>query len=86
MTSKFIIQKEEIVYKRFINVWNRQVRYPNGKVIEWDIAGHNTPYPTFAVVFPFDTKTVIIKIINSDDCFIEFYFSFIIRVCTGYQF
>ncbi|KAI7862623.1 hypothetical protein BDF14DRAFT_1735733, partial [Spinellus fusiger] len=42
---------------RFITVWNRQTQFSDGRVIEWDVVGHDTPYPTFVTVFTFDTVT-----------------------------
>ncbi|CAO3600776.1 unnamed protein product [Absidia cylindrospora] len=29
----------------------------DGRVIKWDVVGHHTPYPTFVVVFTFNTKS-----------------------------
>ncbi|KAG2196475.1 hypothetical protein INT46_001040 [Mucor plumbeus] len=51
------VVSEEIQHKRYISVWNRTTEFDDGRVIQWDVVGHNTPYPTFCVVFTFDTKT-----------------------------
>ncbi|KAI8369400.1 uncharacterized protein BYT42DRAFT_503340 [Radiomyces spectabilis] len=40
----------------FITVWNRKTQFNDGRIIEWDIAGHQTPYPTFITVFTFNTS------------------------------
>ncbi|KAI9205205.1 uncharacterized protein BJ171DRAFT_423593 [Polychytrium aggregatum] len=48
---------EERVYKRYLCIWNRQVEYPDGRIIDWDIAGHNIQIqPCFSVTFPFNTE------------------------------
>ncbi|KAG0748970.1 hypothetical protein G6F57_003271 [Rhizopus arrhizus] len=59
-----VILKDEVVHKRFITVWDRTTEFKDGRVIKWDIVGHDTSYPTFVVVFTFDTKkstTCILK-------------------------
>ncbi|KAI8074550.1 hypothetical protein BC940DRAFT_266506 [Gongronella butleri] len=48
---------ETISHKRFITVWNRQTQFDDGRIIEWDVVGHHTPYPTFVCVFTFNTET-----------------------------
>ncbi|KAI8051846.1 hypothetical protein BDF21DRAFT_468639 [Thamnidium elegans] len=58
------IVKETVSHKRYITVWNRTTEFEDGRVIEWDVVGHDTPYPTFVVVFTFDIKkqtTCILK-------------------------
>ncbi|OBZ87778.1 hypothetical protein A0J61_04182 [Choanephora cucurbitarum] len=58
------VLSEQIIHKRFITVWNKTTQFDDGRVVEWDVVGHNTPYPTFVVVFTFDTKkktTTILK-------------------------
>ncbi|ORX49917.1 hypothetical protein DM01DRAFT_1409363 [Hesseltinella vesiculosa] len=55
---------ETISHKRFITVWNRQTEFDDGRIIEWDVVGHHTPYPTFVVVFAYNTTnktTCILK-------------------------
>ncbi|CAO3630059.1 unnamed protein product [Cunninghamella echinulata] len=59
---------ETISHKRniyiYIYLWNRQTQFKNGRIIEWDVVGHHTPYPTFVVVFTYDTAkktTCILK-------------------------
>ena len=42
----------------FITVWNRKTRYDDGREIEWDVVGHDVPYPTFVTVFTFNSKKV----------------------------
>jgi hypothetical protein len=51
---------EQISYKRYLTLWDRQVEFPNGRRVHWDVTGHSTPNPTFATVFPFNTKTVML--------------------------
>ncbi|OAD74284.1 hypothetical protein PHYBLDRAFT_167703 [Phycomyces blakesleeanus NRRL 1555(-)] len=51
------ILSETVAQKRFITVWHRKTQFNDGRVIDWDIVGHNTPYPTFVTVFTFDTDT-----------------------------
>ena len=49
---------------RYITVWDRTTQFKDGRVIKWDIVGHDTSYPTFVVVFTFDTTkktTCILK-------------------------
>ncbi|KAJ3157817.1 hypothetical protein HDU89_000196 [Geranomyces variabilis] len=55
--EKFTVISEEEAYRRYISVWHRKVRYPDGREISWDVAGHDVPNPSFSVTFPFDTKT-----------------------------
>ncbi|KAI9356078.1 hypothetical protein BD770DRAFT_420417 [Pilaira anomala] len=58
------IVNETVLHKRYITVWNRTTQFEDGRVIDWDVVGHDTPYPTFVVVFTFDTKkktTCILK-------------------------
>ncbi|KAI8927839.1 hypothetical protein BC831DRAFT_451250 [Entophlyctis helioformis] len=57
------IVAEERAYKRFLSVWSRRVRFADGREIDWDVAGHNTHVPTFATVFPFNTKTKTVRVI-----------------------
>ncbi|CAO3683760.1 unnamed protein product [Umbelopsis ramanniana] len=51
------ILKDEIVYKRYITVWQRTTRFEDGREIQWDVVGHDSPLPTFVTVFTFDTNT-----------------------------
>ncbi|KAI9017380.1 hypothetical protein BC832DRAFT_588645 [Gaertneriomyces semiglobifer] len=56
-TKGFEILEEKVAYKRYITVWDRLVQYPDGRKLAWDVCGHSTANPAFAVCFPFDTKT-----------------------------
>ncbi|KAI9100690.1 WD40-repeat-containing domain protein [Phlyctochytrium arcticum] len=51
---KVISTKE--AYRRYISIWDRRVEYPDGRVIDWDVVGHDLPNPCFSVVFPFNTE------------------------------
>ncbi|KAI7903035.1 uncharacterized protein BX663DRAFT_509317 [Cokeromyces recurvatus] len=51
------IVSEKVLHKRYITVWNRTTEFNDGRVIDWDVVGHDTSYPTFIVVFTFNTKT-----------------------------
>lgn len=42
----------------YISVWNRTTRFADGREIDWDVVGHDTPYPTFVTVFTFDSIKV----------------------------
>ncbi|KAI8823132.1 uncharacterized protein EV422DRAFT_494325 [Fimicolochytrium jonesii] len=55
--ERFPVVEEKEAYRRYLSVWNRKVRYPDGRVIDWDVVGHDTPNPAFSVVFPFDTQS-----------------------------
>ncbi|KAJ3089092.1 hypothetical protein HK102_007225 [Quaeritorhiza haematococci] len=55
--NPFVVEKEEVIFKRYLKVWNRTVRYPDGRVIDWDVVGHMTAVPAFCTIFPFNTKT-----------------------------
>ncbi|KAI9275535.1 hypothetical protein BDA99DRAFT_555322 [Phascolomyces articulosus] len=62
-TAATIISETKL-HKRFISVWNRKTRFDDGREIEWDVVGHDTPYPTFVTVFTFNSKkktTCILK-------------------------
>eukprot|EP00238_Polyblepharides_amylifera_P011671 CAMPEP_0196584240 /NCGR_PEP_ID=MMETSP1081-20130531/46346_1 /TAXON_ID=36882 /ORGANISM="Pyramimonas amylifera, Strain CCMP720" /LENGTH=234 /DNA_ID=CAMNT_0041905379 /DNA_START=280 /DNA_END=984 /DNA_ORIENTATION=- len=54
-----MVEKEEVVYSRYLTVFNRSVRFPDpatgkpGAVHEFDIAGHPRADFQFSVVFPF---------------------------------
>ncbi|KAI9478484.1 MAG: hypothetical protein EXX96DRAFT_249554 [Benjaminiella poitrasii] len=51
------IVSEKILHKRYVTVWNRTTQFDDGRVIDWDIVGHDTSYPTFVIVFIFNTTT-----------------------------
>ncbi|KAG0168171.1 hypothetical protein DFQ28_004929 [Apophysomyces sp. BC1034] len=58
------VLSETPAYKHFVTVWNRKTRFSDGRVVEWDVVGHNTPYPTFVTVFTFNSvkkTTCILK-------------------------
>ncbi|CEG78383.1 hypothetical protein RMATCC62417_13000 [Rhizopus microsporus] len=62
--TEAIILEDKVVHKRYITVWDRTTQFKDGRVIKWDIVGHDTSYPTFVVVFTFDTTkktTCILK-------------------------
>jgi hypothetical protein len=60
----FNILEEELVYKRYLKVWNRKVAYPDGRIFDWDVVGINTPGPHFCVVFPFDTERKTVRVLQ----------------------
>jgi len=41
-----------------LKLWDRTVKFSNGKEVKWDVVGHQFERPAFATVFPFDTKNV----------------------------
>ncbi|KAI8987732.1 hypothetical protein BDF20DRAFT_910293 [Mycotypha africana] len=51
------ILSERVAHKRYITVWDRTTQFDDGRIIQWDIVGHDSPYPTFVVVFTYNTKT-----------------------------
>jgi len=56
--AHFRIVSEATVYSRYLCVIDRQVEFPNGKIIKWDIVGHQFNKDcVFVCSFPFDTKT-----------------------------
>lgn len=54
----FQIKEEVLTYSRYLKVWSREVKYPNGMEVSWDVVGHSTSSPAFAVIFPYNTETV----------------------------
>lgn len=50
----FRIIKEQCLHKHFLTLDSRTVEYPDGRKVEWEVAGHNAP---FATVFAFNTAT-----------------------------
>jgi len=55
------VQKEEIVYKRYLTVYNRTVQYPadsegQAKAVDYDVVGHPQAEFKYVVVFPFHPK------------------------------
>jgi hypothetical protein len=55
---EFKILKQNLLHKRYLHVYNRTVQFPDGKIVDWDIVGHErNSYPNFVVVFPFDCTT-----------------------------
>ncbi|KAI8976127.1 hypothetical protein BDB01DRAFT_367634 [Pilobolus umbonatus] len=50
------IISDKISHKRYITVWDRTTQYDDGRIVKWDIVGHDTPYPTFVVVFTYNTE------------------------------
>jgi hypothetical protein len=57
-TRNFKIASEVQVYCRFIKIWERLVEYPDGRKVSWDVAGHVTTNPAFAVIFPYNSISV----------------------------
>ncbi|EGF83781.1 hypothetical protein BATDEDRAFT_21249 [Batrachochytrium dendrobatidis JAM81] len=57
------IVSEQQTYKRFLTVWSRQVQSPDGRVIDWDVAGHGTQAPAFATVFPYNSKKKTVRLL-----------------------
>lgn len=55
--DSFEIVEETVAYKRFLCLSHRLVRYPDARQVSWDVVGHPTPLPTFAVIMPYFTKT-----------------------------
>lgn len=45
------------MYKRYLTVYSRTVRFPDGRDVDWDVVGHLQPNPVFVVIFPFSTTT-----------------------------
>ena len=62
--NEFLIQSEELVYKRFLKTWNRRVQYPNGRIFDWDIVGQPGTGPHFATVFPYFQTTKTIRLLQ----------------------
>ncbi len=52
-------------YKRYLTVWHRLIRYPNGSTVDWDVSGHTLSAPAYAIVLPFNavekTCTLIVE-------------------------
>ncbi|KAH6569487.1 hypothetical protein BASA50_010933 [Batrachochytrium salamandrivorans] len=57
------IVAEQQSYKRFLTVWSRRVKFPDGREVDWDVAGHGTLSPAFATVFPYNTETKKVRLI-----------------------
>lgn len=62
--SKFTIHEEKLAYKRFLKLWHRKVEFPDGRVIDWDSVGESSNGPHFCVIFPYDTKTGTVRVIQ----------------------
>jgi hypothetical protein len=54
--KEFEVVEEKVVYKRYLIVSDRKVKFPNGKVIDWDVVGHAGG--KYVCVFPYDAKNV----------------------------
>jgi hypothetical protein len=35
--EQFEILEERLAYKRYLSLWNRRIRFPDQKVIDWDV-------------------------------------------------
>ncbi|OZJ01459.1 hypothetical protein BZG36_05475 [Bifiguratus adelaidae] len=58
------IISSDVRHKRFLTIWNRTTKFPDGRTFDWDVVGHNTPNPAFVCVFAFDSlnkTTTLIK-------------------------
>jgi hypothetical protein len=59
----FEIKKQELAYNRYLKVYQRQVLFPDGRLIDWDIVGQEGRGPHFCTVFPYNTKTKTVCIL-----------------------
>ncbi|KAI8902095.1 hypothetical protein BC833DRAFT_575084 [Globomyces pollinis-pini] len=64
MSNQFTIHDEQLAYKRYLQIHQRKVDFPNGKVFDWDVVGSITPGPHFCVVFPYNTQTKTVRILK----------------------
>lgn len=60
----FKIHSEELGYKRFAKLWHRRVEFPDGRIIDWDIVGQPGKGPHFATVFPYFTKSKLVRVLK----------------------
>lgn len=70
---RFEIVHESVVYKRYLQVFDRHTRFPvrkekktdwnkGGEIVKWDIVAHSfNESNSFVCVFPFDTKKVSVS-------------------------
>eukprot|EP00160_Parvularia_atlantis_P016914 Unigene5596_Nuclearia_a/m.17107 Unigene5596_Nuclearia_a/g.17107 ORF Unigene5596_Nuclearia_a/g.17107 Unigene5596_Nuclearia_a/m.17107 type:complete len:184 (+) Unigene5596_Nuclearia_a:1-552(+) len=54
-SSQLPVVAETRLHKRYLALWSRTVRFPDGRDVDWDVVGHMQPNPVFVVVFPFST-------------------------------
>eukprot|EP00274_Cyanoptyche_gloeocystis_P006111 CAMPEP_0196666396 /NCGR_PEP_ID=MMETSP1086-20130531/64492_1 /TAXON_ID=77921 /ORGANISM="Cyanoptyche gloeocystis , Strain SAG4.97" /LENGTH=219 /DNA_ID=CAMNT_0042003585 /DNA_START=243 /DNA_END=902 /DNA_ORIENTATION=- len=54
---EFSIIREEIVYQKYMMLISQDVKYPNGKVINYDVTASQMDDYTAVTIFPFCTKT-----------------------------
>lgn len=60
----FEVISEVLAHKRFLKVWHRLVKFPDGRQLDWDSVGVETRGPHFTVIFPFFSKSAKVRIIR----------------------
>lgn len=55
--SNFEILSETVLFKRYQTVYKRDIRYPNGRVVSFDVLGNERSEFQSVFVFPFNTAT-----------------------------
>lgn len=55
-TPALEIVSETLLHKHYVSLYSRKIRYDDGRVVDWDVAGHPVPNPAFATVMPFNTS------------------------------
>lgn len=51
------ITRQNVLHHRYLHLYNRSVRYPDGNVHDFDVVGHPKADFQFTVTFPFHTET-----------------------------
>jgi hypothetical protein len=58
------VVKEEKIYSRYMQMYNRTIQYPDGTTYDFDVCGHANSQFRFTVVMPFNTKTQKFTVIS----------------------
>ena len=60
----FQVKEHKVAYKRFLQLNQLKVLFPNNKLIDWDVVGNTTAGPHFCTVFPYNSKDKTVRIIR----------------------
>lgn len=55
--GRFEIVQQKAIFKRYQTVFQRDIRYPSGQVVSYDVLGNEKSDFTSVFVFPFDSRT-----------------------------
>lgn len=60
----FVVEDETIAFRRYQTVYERTVRFPDGKRISYDVLGQPSTQCASVLVFPYDSRTRTVTMIR----------------------